>query len=1414
MATSEEMHVPQREDKIKHLESMLGPILTNAAKFDDFQLTLFDLISNASDDGIQQCFQHKTSDIHKFLLTLFIASLHRENPLRLANDASTSKLFPASASVSNQDMQSNPKNNNNNNNKENPLHSVLVTPSHTLPPPPKRRDSTQTPKTNPQEDGNDKQVTFSQLAEPQKADDPKKNNNVASFVDVAFLERNLSGIDEMKEKDKYMSNKQQKQSKENEANSIWNSTNTPNVSDDKLVTQSSLRNKNMFDDILTDNDNQTDTEMSKTYDDDFFAQRTITTREHTTTEKFQCNPKERAIVDEWRLLLHGVKASGMSPAPPVDGHAQELMANDDEKGDDGVIVKSAEEIKEELDDQDILLIEPAEMIAPMTRIRGKLKLTSTSITFIPDQDQASTSFRNKDEINLATNPPPLPMSPHVNSSRARTASYGLINGNGGNKYISKLNLNQSLSNAAPSVTPSAHLDMENDTNLARTPKTGRSGADGEDNFAFDEKLDAASGGNQQYWVTTSVCSSYQQVGGTRYRLMTAHRFWFIDELREIYYRRYQLRNCAFELFFSDDTSWLFNLYDEQKRDMIFNKIMSLSPTNLMEKPEFFQNPKRAIKASQIHHKWCRREITNFEYLMRLNILAGRTFNDLTQYPVVPWVITDFESDSLDINDEKIYRDLSKPIGALNEERLQKFIDRYESLEEDYNLCPSEEEKSKIHCFMYGTHYSSIGIILYYLLRMEPFTTYNLKFQGGKFDQPDRLFFSVSDTWNGCLKNTSDVKELIPEFYYLTDFLSNKQNLELGMRQNGKSKVDDVELPPWCKQSPEKFVKMMREALESEYVSNHLHEWIDLIFGYKQRGADAVKANNVFHPYTYEGEVDIDKIEDPTERRAILSQIDEFGQTPLQLFTKPHPRRLKRPEVLTTIFKARSVKYYSKQHLTDSTDIGIVNISWLDKQVIVVGSDCCIDVHKWEQSKLSIEKKKNSSISKMMKFGKKQKQDKIGQANFCTKITHRNLCFATTKDGQYTFACGFEDNSFVVWDIDKAKLHQGIHKHNDIVSCLALDEDVEKHRAILVTGSYDKSVMVWRVNINAKQRNSSNKQKKKHHRKNSASLPKITYTDVIDTDPTHILDNQLAAVVCVDVSIKSGIIVCCSLDGIANVYNASTGEHYHMLQPYIDKAMRLEQRAKEKEERKQKEKEKEEEEQRRKSSPIANGHDETNNTEQKAETDEKSPEKKHSIVLVKEDATKSTEDEDEENRDDEDVERKETDMDLEEDDEYDENMENPVISTMNTMDDNDTDYVPFKPGSIPSGELTIVRVSHVFGHVLCYSKQTKDIFLYSSTGELQSWSNSRDDIYYDVQFSKTGNHIVCGGTETVIRVKELPSFRTRKKFEDPNKPVRTIYLDKDETYMLVGTANGNVLVYSLPQKAFVKSRVHTLTELGF
>ncbi|GAB2216746.1 hypothetical protein Droror1_Dr00024525, partial [Drosera rotundifolia] len=116
------------------------------------------------------------------------------------------------------------------------------------------------------------------------------------------------------------------------------------------------------------------------------------------------------------------------------------------------------------------------------------------------------------------------------------------------------------------------------------------------------------------------------------------------------------------------------------------------------------------------------------------------------------------------------------------------------------------------------------------------TSCGSKLQGGQFDHADRLFNSIRDTWLSAAGkgNTSNVKELIPEFFYMLEFLENRFKLDLGEKQSGE-KVSDVGLPPWAKGSAREFIRRHREALESDYVSENLHHWIDLIFGYKQRG---------------------------------------------------------------------------------------------------------------------------------------------------------------------------------------------------------------------------------------------------------------------------------------------------------------------------------------------------------------------------------------------------------------------------------------------------------------------------------------------------------------------------------------------------------------------------------------------------
>jgi hypothetical protein len=364
------------------------------------------------------------------------------------------------------------------------------------------------------------------------------------------------------------------------------------------------------------------------------------------------------------------------------------------------------------------------------------------------------------------------------------------------------------------------------------------------------------------------------------------RRWVLSSVSAIYLRRFRLRDSAIEVFFRRgkhrnffvDFGW--TREDAKIRTEFARALMTAAPATA-----FKQLPSmslyRLVHEHGVQERWLQGKLSNFQYLMALNTIAGRSYNDLCQYPVFPWVIADYTSATLDLHDPAIYRDLSKPMGALNATRLAEFLDRFESFEDNIS--------SGIPPFMYGSHYSTmVGVVLHFLVRLQPFAALHKEMQNGHFDVPDRLFSSIPRAFKHNTNQLSEVKELTPEWFTSPEMFKNSNNFDLGVTQDDEL-VDDVELPPWAS-SAEEFVRINREALESDYVTEHLHEWIDLIFGFKQRGPESVGAHNVFYYLTYYGAVDHYLIEDEALRRATELQIAHFGQTPMQLFRTPHPAK--------------------------------------------------------------------------------------------------------------------------------------------------------------------------------------------------------------------------------------------------------------------------------------------------------------------------------------------------------------------------------------------------------------------------------------------------------------------------------------------------------------------------------------------
>uniref|UniRef100_A0A4W5MWR0 LPS responsive beige-like anchor protein n=1 Tax=Hucho hucho TaxID=62062 RepID=A0A4W5MWR0_9TELE len=478
-----------------------------------------------------------------------------------------------------------------------------------------------------------------------------------------------------------------------------------------------------------------------------------------------------------------------------------------------------------------------------------------------------------------------------------------------------------------------------------------------------------------------------------------HGKWLFTEIRAVFSRRYLLQNTALEIFMANRTAVMFNFPDAGTVKKVVQCLPRVGVGTNFGLPQTRRisqaSPKQLYKASNMTQRWQRREISNFEYLIFLNTISGRTYNDLNQYPIFPWVITNYDTEDLDLTLPSNYRDLSKPIGALNPKRAAFFNDRYESWEDD-----------QVPKFHYGTHYSTSSFTQMWLLRIEPFTTMFLNFQGGKFDHADRTFSSVSRAWRNCQRDTSDVKELIPEFYYLPEMFVNANNYSLGVMEDG-TVVSDVELPPWAK-TPEEFVRINRLALESEFVSCQLHQWIDLIFGYKQQGPEATRSLNVFYYLTYEGTINLSSITDPMLRE-LLPNVFWMNTTP-QLITPA--------QMLIGVL----LDYPSHPRLTHfdqsppfNPPAGPVNVGTHRRQITDL-LDQSIHIH--------------------------------------------SQCFIITADNRFILLCGFWDKSFRVYSTDSGKLSQIVFGHRDVVTCLARSESYIGGDCYVLSGSRDATLLLW------------------------------------------------------------------------------------------------------------------------------------------------------------------------------------------------------------------------------------------------------------------------------------------------------------------------------------------------------------------
>ena len=327
-----------------------------------------------------------------------------------------------------------------------------------------------------------------------------------------------------------------------------------------------------------------------------------------------------------------------------------------------------------------------------------------------------------------------------------------------------------------------------------------------------------------------------------------------------------------------------NFSQTQSNQSLIKKNSSLKNENVTYK--IILDTIKTANEQSIRENWINIKITNFDYIMLLNTLSGRTYNDFSQYLIFPWILQNFNNGSslvenifgeyyLNIIRDQLYRNLYYPIFAQTKEIRENLKIKYDLKDDD----------SRYHS---GTFYSTHAFVSYFLIRQRPFTEIHLEIQGGQFDAGDRLFIGENQLSNLDEK----YQELIPALFTIPELYFNTNHFKFGETQN-KMTVDNFELPNWCKKDPRLFCLIIKKMLEGKKINENIHHWFDLIFGFRQEGIKACEVFNTYRSACY-------KMNDNQLKEMILNDTintilfekEELGCMPNLLFNKEHPKRIK------------------------------------------------------------------------------------------------------------------------------------------------------------------------------------------------------------------------------------------------------------------------------------------------------------------------------------------------------------------------------------------------------------------------------------------------------------------------------------------------------------------------------------------
>ena len=642
-------------------------------------------------------------------------------------------------------------------------------------------------------------------------------------------------------------------------------------------------------------------------------------------------------------------------------------------------------------------------------------------------------------------------------------------------------------------------------------------------------------------------------------------------IKFIFKRKYYLCDTAIEIFTINGKNYYFNFNEEKIRDNIINSFKGKNLEFLTIKNENTFN----INISNISIGFCQKYlldsynmvsnndfllinnfidlnkknlITNYHILMLINIFSNRSFFDLSQYPIFPWVI--FQINDNNENGKKIqYRELSKSIGINyendenNQERIKFFNENYNNLKNELKIRNEDDviyPQNIAKFYYYNISYSNPEHICYYLLRILPFSFINLEFQKN-LNIPSKLFYSYENTVKNILSQKNDIKELIPEFYFLPELFENINDFNFNYNNDNKEeiKVNNVLIPkkiPYNRKNYEnllmfdnksiqnlyfKFIVFLNREFENNEITSNLKNWVDLIFGVKQK-FDRNKKESIANTFRPESYIDnpLNKEIQTKEKEKFLFDSCNLGLIPNQIFKRFCPNFAEKDIELnffdnsTESFSLKfpgifQNKIKNEQNIIKFTNPKLINFFVFNKNQIFI-----IDLNY----KIKTSNNQDYLPINFNTYG-----------NFYLDKTYFNNLSATSKKYKFIIFAGFDNGYLVYYSFIKQNKFKGyftnfsndknfskyknILTYKDVFTPISSIEIIEEPNIFLLCGNLNGDIIIYELNKNN-------------------IYEKDLFTNILNVD---ILRKHSTAVNSIKYNKELNLIISTSLNGIINVY---------------------------------------------------------------------------------------------------------------------------------------------------------------------------------------------------------------------------------------------------------------------------------------